>query len=215
MMEFLEEHLKAGRIRPSSSHIASGTWMIPKEDPNVMPRVVHDYRAVNGNTVKDHTPLTRQDDIIEKLANAVVRGKIDLICAYYQILMEEADIHKTAFKTPFGLYEWLVMPQGLCNAVATFQRYMNWILKLLRHHQNVWGEECKDAKPMSHLVAKSSHHTAKPSHHIAKSMSHLVAKSSHRTAKPSHHIAKLMSHLTATSSNCYMAHLRISYIKKH
>ena len=129
MIAFLEEHIKAGRIRPSSSHIASGTWMIPKEDPDAMPRVVHDYRGVNAKTVKDHTPLTRQDDIIENLAKAVVRGKIDLICAYYQILMAEADIHKTAFKTPFGTYEWLVMPQGLCNAVATFQRYMNWVLR--------------------------------------------------------------------------------------
>jgi hypothetical protein len=129
MLEFINGHETAGRIRPSSSHIAAGTWMIPKEDPNVMPRAVHDYRTVNAKTVKDYTPLTRQDDIIESLARAKIRGKIDLVCAYYQILMEEADIHKTAFKTPFGTYEWLVMPQGLCNAVATFQRYMNWVLR--------------------------------------------------------------------------------------
>jgi len=62
------------------------------------------------------------------MARAAVCDKIDLVCAYYQILIEIADIHKTAFKTPFGMYEWLVMPQGLCNAVATFQQYMNWIL---------------------------------------------------------------------------------------
>src|SRR5436190_17747897 len=99
--------------------------MIPKDDPSAMPRVVHDYRAINAKTLKDHTPLTRQDDIIERLAMAKIRGKIDLICAYYQILMEVCDIHKTAFKTPFGIYEWLVMPQGLCNAVATFQRFSN------------------------------------------------------------------------------------------
>ena len=129
MRDFIDEHVAAGRIRLSSSHIASGTWMIPKDDPTDMPRVVHDYRALNAKTIKDHTPLTRQDDIIELLAKAKIRGKIDLICAYYQILMETADIHKTAFKTPFGTYEWLVMPQGLCNAVATFQRYMNWVLR--------------------------------------------------------------------------------------
>jgi hypothetical protein len=105
MRDFLDEHLAAGRIRRSSSHIASGTWMIPKDDPIDMPRVVHDYRGLNAKTVKDHTPLTRQDDIIEKLAKGKIRGKIDLICAYYQILMEIADIHKTAFKTPFGTYE--------------------------------------------------------------------------------------------------------------
>ena len=129
MRDFLDEHLEASRIRRSSSHITSGTWMIPKDDPSAMPRVVHDYRAINAKTLKDHTPLTRQDDIIERLALAKIRGKIDLICAYYQILMEVCDIHKTAFKTPFGIYEWLVMPQGLCNAVATFQRYMNWVLR--------------------------------------------------------------------------------------
>jgi hypothetical protein len=124
-------HLKAGRIRPSSSHIASGTIIVPKSsDPDGMPRVVHDYRALNAETIKDHTPLMRQEDILESMARAAkVRGKIDLVCAYYQILMEIADIHKTAFKTLFGMYEWLVMPQGLCNAVATFQRYMNWVLR--------------------------------------------------------------------------------------
>lgn len=128
MLAFLEEHLEVGRICRSSSHITAGIWMIPKDDPEAMLRVVHDYRALNAKTVKDHTPLIHQDDIIESLARAKIRGKIDLICAYYQILMMEADIHKTAFKTPFGIYEWLVMPQGLCSAVATFQRYMNWVL---------------------------------------------------------------------------------------
>ena len=56
-------------------------------------------------TIKDHTPLMRQEDILECMARAVVRGKIDLVCAYYQILMEIVDIHKTVFKTPFGMYE--------------------------------------------------------------------------------------------------------------
>jgi hypothetical protein len=75
MRDFLDEYLAAGHIRRSSSHIASGTWMIPKDDPTVMPRVVHDYCALNSKTVKDHTPLTRQDNIIERLAKAKIRGK--------------------------------------------------------------------------------------------------------------------------------------------
>ena len=121
LKEFIDVHLKGNRIRPSSSHIASGTIMILKaSDPDGMPHIVHDYRALNAETVKDHTPLMRQEDIIDSMARAIVHGKIDLVCAYYQILMEIADVHKTAFKTPFGIYEWLVMLQGLCNAVATF-----------------------------------------------------------------------------------------------
>ena len=51
-------HLKAGRIHPSSSHITSGTIIVPKQsDPDGMPQVVHDYHALNVETIKDHTPL--------------------------------------------------------------------------------------------------------------------------------------------------------------
>jgi uncharacterized protein YuzE len=127
---FLQEHIDAGRIRPSSSNMAAGTWMIPKaKDLTAMPRVVHDYRMLNENTVKDHTPLPRQDQILRRLGLAKVLGFLDCPTAFYQMCMEDDSIHATAFKTPFGMFEWLVMPQGLCNAVATWQRFMNWVLR--------------------------------------------------------------------------------------
>jgi hypothetical protein len=99
-------HLKMGCIYPSSSHIALGTIMVPKElDPEGMPHVIHDYCTLNAKTVKDHTLLMRQEDILEWMARVAVKGKIDLVCGYYQILIEIANIHKTAFKIPFGIYE--------------------------------------------------------------------------------------------------------------
>ena len=79
--------------------------MIPKNDSIVMPRVLHDYRIFNIKIIKDHTSLTRQDDIIERFAKTKIREKIDLIYAYYQILMKIVDIHKIIFKTPFETYE--------------------------------------------------------------------------------------------------------------
>ena len=83
MIDFLKEHLLASHIRPSKSQFAAGTWMIPKKDPNTVPRVVHDYYALNENTVKDHTPLPRQDLIIRQLAKARYRGKLDCPNSYY------------------------------------------------------------------------------------------------------------------------------------
>ena len=127
--KWIDNHVKAGRLVPSSSHISSGTFLRPKKDPNAFPRVVHDYRLLNDNTVKDHTPLPRQDRIIEVAVQAKVRGKIDMVSAYYQHWVHAKDRHKTAILTPWGLYEWTVMPQGLCNAVASWQRFMNWVLR--------------------------------------------------------------------------------------
>ena len=93
--------------------------MIPKaKDLTAMPHVVHDYRMLNENTVKDHTPLPRQDQILRRLGLAKILGFLDCPTAFYQMCMEDDSIHATAFKTPFGMFEWLVMPQGLCNAVA-------------------------------------------------------------------------------------------------
>src|SRR5579859_4816349 len=58
--------LVTGRIRPSQSPYAAGTLLVSKKDPNAPPRVVHDYRALNDNTIKDDTPLPHQDDIIRQ-----------------------------------------------------------------------------------------------------------------------------------------------------
>ena len=63
------------------------------------------------------------------LIKIIIQGKIDLINAYYQIQMHSDDIHKTIFKTSFGLYEWIIMSQGFYNTPAIFQRYMNYILR--------------------------------------------------------------------------------------
>jgi len=117
--DFIDKDLKAGRIHPSSSSVTSGTMCAYKKDPNAPPRIVHNYREVNANTVPDHTPLPAVEDVIYPFVRAKVLGKINLTDAYYQILLALKDMYKTAFKTPFRLYEWLVMPQGLRNGPAS------------------------------------------------------------------------------------------------
>ncbi|GAA5981406.1 hypothetical protein JCM10908_004099 [Rhodotorula pacifica] len=126
----LEEHLAAGRLRPSTSPYASAAFVTPKKDKTVDPRWVNDSRSLNSNTVKDRTPLPVPDVVLSDAAQAKIWGKIDMTNAFFQTPLAEEDIEKAAIKTPWGLFEWTVMPQGLCNAPATHQARVN---EALRH----------------------------------------------------------------------------------
>ncbi|CAF1084247.1 unnamed protein product [Didymodactylos carnosus] len=124
--EMLDNHV----IRPSSSPGSAPVVLIKKKDGS--PRFCVDYRRLNLITERDVYPLPRIDDIIDKLAGSQYFTTLDLKAGYWQIPINEQDKKKTAFVTTDGLYEFNVLPFGLSNAPATFQRIINSVLGALR-----------------------------------------------------------------------------------
>ena len=125
-----EKHLKqmlgAEIIQPSTSEWASPPVLVRKKDGSV--RWCIDYRALNNVTVKDAFPMPRIEECLDTLAYARYMSTLDLASGYWQLEVDPADRHKTAFITRYGLYEHIRMGFGLCNAPATFTRAMQIVL---------------------------------------------------------------------------------------
>lgn len=123
--EQISDMLRKEVIRPSQSPWSFPVVMVKKKDGTL--RFCIDYRKLNRITKRDVYPLPRIDDSINALGKAKFFSIFDLNSAYWQIPVNKRDKEKTAFICHAGLFEFDVMPFGLCNAPATFQRYMDLI----------------------------------------------------------------------------------------
>ena len=129
--EQLDEMLKLKIISPSCSEWASNVVMVKKKDGSL--RFCIDYRKLNEKTVKDVYPLPRIDSCLDALAGARWFSTFDLRAGYHQVGLHPKDAHKTTFITRRGSFQFDVLPFGLCNAPATFERLMDLVMSGLNY----------------------------------------------------------------------------------
>ena len=131
LKETLNELLDKGFIEPSNSPYGAGCFFVPKPHSTKL-RMVVDFSQLNAQTIVDQYPLPRIDELIDQIGSAKVFSTLDLHSGFHQIRVHPDHVSRTAFKTKFGTFQYLVMPFGLCNAPATFQRTMDKLINDFR-----------------------------------------------------------------------------------
>ena len=123
----LEELLSKGFIRPSISPWGALVLFVKNKDGSL--RLCIDYSHLNRVSIRNQYPLPRIDELFDQLQGSQVYSKIDLRSGYHQLRVQESDVPKTAFRTCFGHYEFLVIPFGLNNAPTAFMDLMNQVFQ--------------------------------------------------------------------------------------
>ncbi|KAL8103504.1 hypothetical protein AgCh_027915 [Apium graveolens] len=168
----LQDLLDRDIIRPSVSPWGAPVLFVKKKDGSM--RLCIDYREFNKLTIKNKYHLPRIDDLFDQLKGAAWFSKIDLRSGYHQLKIKAEDISKTAFRTRYGHYEFLVMTFGLTNVPAAFmdlmnrvfKRVLNWerpktptevrsFLGLAGYYRRFVKDFTKIAKPLTKLTRKS------------------------------------------------------------
>ncbi|XP_066962056.1 uncharacterized protein [Macrobrachium rosenbergii] len=160
----VEYLLKLDLAAPSKSPWASPCILVKK--PNNSYRICTDYRKVNSVPVKDAYPLPRIADIIDSVSNSKYLTQIDLLKGYYQIKLTDRAKEISAFITPFGLFEYKVLPFRMTNAPSTFQRMVHEVIRGLEGvyaylddiviASNTWDEHLKTLKELFKRLLKAN-----------------------------------------------------------
>jgi hypothetical protein len=123
LRDILKDFSEKGFIQRSSSNFAAPVVLVMKPDGTY--RFTCDFRGLNAISIKQAYPLPNCDTMFEQLAGSKFFSKLDMSHGFFQIRMRMGDRYKVAMTTRYGLWEWLVMPQGLQGSPSTFQRAMN------------------------------------------------------------------------------------------
>lgn len=126
LKQTIDEMLDDNVIKPSKSEWSNPIFLVKKKDGSMRPVV--DYRELNKITEPDVYPIPRIDEYLDSLGKATIFSTLDLKSGYWQIPMEESSKEKTAFSSPFGNFQFEVMPFGIRNAPSEFSRLMDIVL---------------------------------------------------------------------------------------
>ena len=170
MKREIDEMLEAGVIEASNSDLAAPIVLVDKKDGTM--RMCVDYSRLNAVSLSDAYPMPRVEDLIDGMGRAKFITTLDLTRGYWQVPVAEGTKHLTVFTTPFGLFQFRVMPFGLKGAPATFQRLMDVVLRGLQGFSvayiddvaifsNFWDEHLQHANVVLQQIREAGL-TAKP-----------------------------------------------------